>query len=168
MAQAKLCKSFYSGSNPLGTSETPRLFPGRFYKPMFSKFSHIIGLTACAAIIGACFLPWCHYNNINETFTGFHVTRFSTGNYYGKAGKIITIFSLIIFLLMLIKKVWAKRINLFLAASLFAYTIRTYIIFTSALFEGEVDKKIGIYLIVLLSAIILITAAFPKLDLKSD
>ena len=168
MAQAKLCKSFYSGSNPLGTSSMPRNLPRQFFECMFSKYSHIIGVFACIAIIGACFMPWCHYNNINETFTGYHVTRFSTGNYYGKAGKIITVFSLLVLILMMIKKVWAKRINLFMAASLFAYTIRTYIIFTSALFEGEVEKKAGIYLIVILSTVIMVSAAFPKLDLKSD
>ena len=135
---------------------------------MLSKVSHLIGITACLAIIGACFLPWCHYNNINETFTGFNVTRFSTGNYYGRSGRVITIFSGIILLLMMVKKVWAKRINLFMAALLFAYCIRTYIIFTSALFEGEVEKKAGIYLIIIFSAIIMISAVFPKIELKKE
>ena len=135
---------------------------------MLSRISHIIGIFACLAIVASCFLPWCHYNNINETFTGFHVTRFSTGNYYGKAGRVISVFSAVIMILIMIPKVWAKRINLFLAASLFAYCIRTYIIFTSALFEGEVEKKTGIYLVLFFSAIILIASAFPKLELKKD
>jgi len=135
---------------------------------MLSRVSHFVGILACVAIIGACFLPWCHYNNINETFTGFNVTRFSTGNYYGRSGRVITIFSSIILLLMMVKKVWAKRINLFMAALLFAYCIRTYIIFTSALFEGEVEKKAGIYLIIIFSAIIMISAVFPKIELKKE
>ena len=128
---------------------------------MFSRICHYTGLLACIAIVGACFLPWTHYNNINETFTGYHVTRFSTGNYYGRSGIVITIMTGIIFLFMLLPYIWAKRINLFLAALLFAYCIRTYIIFTSALFEGEVDKKPGIYLIILLSFIILVASVFP-------
>ena len=121
-----------------------------------------LGLAACIAIIITCFLPWVHYNNINETFTGFHVTKFATGNYYGRAGIIISVFTAVILLFMLLPKVWAKRTNLFLSALLFAYCLRTYIIFTSALFEGEVEKKAGIYLIVLFSLIILVSAVFPK------
>ena len=111
-------------------------------------------------------MPWVHYNNINETFTGFHVTKFSTGNYYGRAGLVICFFTVLILLFILAPKVWAKRTNLFLSAILFAYCIRTYIIFTSALFEGEVEKKAGIYLIIVLSFIILIASVFPKIEDK--
>jgi uncharacterized membrane protein len=121
-----------------------------------------LGIVACIAIIMACFLPWAYYNNINETFTGFHVTRFVTGNYYGRAGYIISIFSGIILVLSFVPKLWANRTNLFLTALLFAYCIRTYIIFTSSLFEGEVEKRAGIYLVVILSFIMLLASLFPR------
>lgn len=129
---------------------------------------HIVGLIASASLIAACFIPWVHYNNINETFTGFHVSRFSTGNYYGRAGLVICVFTAIILLFMFVPKIWAKRTNLFLTAILFAYCIRTYIIFTSALFEGEVEKKAGIYLIIVLSFIMLASSLFPKLEAKRE
>jgi hypothetical protein len=135
---------------------------------MLIKFMHWLGIVACISMIAACFMPWVHYNNINETFTGFHVIRFSTGNYYGKAGVPITVFTAIILLLIQVPKVLAKRVNLFLAALLFAYCIRTYIIFTSALFEGEVEKFAGIYLIVVISFIILVSTLFPKLENKGS
>lgn len=134
---------------------------------MSTRFLHIVGIISSLAIIGVCFIPWTFYNSIHETFTGYHVIRFTTGNYYGRAGIVITVFSSLILLLMFINKIWAKRINLFLSALLFAYTIRTYIIFTSALFEGEVEKKPGIYLIVFISAVMLISAAFPKVTMKN-
>ena len=130
---------------------------------------HWVGIISCIGIIATCFIPWVHYNNINETFTGFHVLRFTTGNYYGRAGVPVTVLAGTILLLILVPKTLAKRVNLFLAALLFAYTIRTYIIFTSALFEGEVEKYAGIYLIIILSFVILITTLFPKLNIeKSD
>ena len=122
------------------------------------------GIGASVAIIACCFLPWVHYNNINTTFTGFNVTKFATGNYYGRAGVPITIMSVIILILMLLPRIWAKRTNLFVAALLFAYCIRTYIIFTSALFEGEVEKQAGIYLIIILSFIMLLGSLFPKME----
>src|SRR5256885_1014077 len=108
---------------------------------MFSKIMYWIGIIAGFAIIACCFIPWVHYNSINETFTGFYVKKFAAGDYYGKAGIVITIMAVIILLFMLLPKLWAKRINLFITALLFAYCVRTYILFTGALFEGEVEKQ---------------------------
>lgn len=130
---------------------------------MFSKVMYYLGIVASVAIIICCFIPWVHYNSINTTFTGYNVVKFATGNYYGRAGIIITVLAAVIFILMLTPRLWAKRLNLFVSAVLFAYCIRTYIIFTSALFENEVEKKAGIYLIMILSVIILVASAFPKM-----
>ncbi|MEP6712573.1 MAG: hypothetical protein ABJA37_09165 [Ferruginibacter sp.] len=133
---------------------------------MINKLLSYTGIIACLALIGACFMPWVHYNNINETFTGFHVTKFTTGNYYGKAGITITVMTGIILIGMVLPKVGLKRLNLFMGALLVAYCIRTYIIFTSALFEGEVAKLPGIYLVVILPFIIMVSAIFPNIDKK--
>ena len=131
---------------------------------MINKFLHYTGIITCLALIAACFMPWVHYNNINETFTGFNVTKFTTGNYYGKAGVTITVISIIILACMLVPKMGAKRLNIFMGALLLAYCIRTYIIFTSALFEGELVKQPGIYLVVILPFIIMVSAVFPNID----
>jgi len=45
---------------------------------------------------------------------------------------------------------------------LLAYSVRTYIIFTSALFEGEIEKKSGIYLMLFSSIVIMIATMFPS------
>lgn len=111
-------------------------------------------------------MPWVYVQSINDTFTGFHVTRFPSGTYYGRAGIFISILTAIIFIFMLIPVLWAKRANLLLAALLFAYSIRTYIIFTSALFENEIVKKPGIYLQMILAFFILVASAFPTTQEK--
>ena len=123
---------------------------------------YYIQLITCIALVAVCFMPWVHYNSINTTFTGYHVTKFATGVYYGKPGMVITVFAAVIFLLTLLRKNLANRINLFVAALLLAYTIRTYILFTGSLFDGEVERLAGIFLIVLFSAILLIVSAFPR------
>jgi hypothetical protein len=130
---------------------------------MFSKIAYYTGVLSAIALIICCFIPWVHYNNINETFTGYHVVKFAGGSYYGKAGIIITFISVVILSFMLMPRLWAKRANLFLAALLFAYCVRTYVLFTGALFEGEVEKLAGIYLIVILSFLVLLGAVFPRL-----
>ena len=123
---------------------------------------HYTALISCILIIISCFIPWVHFNSINQTFTGYNVAKFASGVYYGKAGVIITVLASMIFLLNLWKSKSARNINLFICALLVAYAIRTYIIFTGSLFAGDVETYPGIYLIVLLAFVLLICALFPR------
>ena len=117
---------------------------------------------SCIALVAVCFIPWVHFNSINETFTGFHVTKFASGVYYGKPGIVMSFFAVVIFLLNLWNNINAKRANLFVCALLLAYSIRTYILFTGSLFDGEVTALAGIYLAVFLSAVLMVCSVFPK------
>jgi len=125
---------------------------------------HIIGIVSALMLIISCFLPWTYYVSLDETFTGFHVLRFPNGNYYGKAGILITVFTLVVLLFMFINKTWAKRANLFVAGFIMAYAIRAYFVFTNSLFPGEVIKRPGIYMILIFSLLLLVTTLFPKLE----
>jgi hypothetical protein len=129
----------------------------------YKKIIQYIAIISCIALVSICFIPWVHYNSINVTFTGFNVKRFATGVYYGRAGLIITIFTSLSLLLTLLPYTAPKRINMFVCALLFAYTIRTYVLFTGSLFEGEVVKFAGIYLIIILSLTLVICSVFPNL-----
>ena len=135
---------------------------------MRTKIFRIAGALACLALIITCFIPWVHYNSVNLTFNGVNVIPFDTGNYYGKAGYPIITLTVIIFLLMFVNRIWAKRLNLFLNALLIAYTIRTYIIFTSALFINEVDKKAGIYLVLILPVIMMVGCLSAEVKAKKE
>ena len=129
----------------------------------YKKALNFTAIISCMALIVACFIPWVHYNNIDVTFNGYNVKRFATGVYYGRAGIIITILAAMSLLFTLMQSIVAKRANMFLCALLVAYTLRTYVIFTGSLFDGEVTKLVGIYLIVLLSFIMVICSVFPYL-----
>ncbi len=113
-------------------------------------------------MIAVCFMPWVHINSINETFTGYHVIKFANGTDYGQPWKVICGIAIIIFALNFVNNIVAKVVNLFIAAFLLAYCIRTYVLFTGSLFDGEVTRFAGIYLIVLLSAVLLVCSVFPK------
>lgn len=125
-------------------------------------FFHYAAIATAIALVIACFIPWVHYNSIDVTFNGYNVKPFSTGTNYGRAGIIITIFAVVSLLLTLLPYTFTKRMNLFVAAILLSYTLRTYVIFTGSLFEGEVVKLAGIYLINFLALFLLICACFPK------
>lgn len=138
----------------------------QYYQMNYKTIIQYIAIFSCVALIAVCFIPWVHYNSINETFNGFNVKEFATKVNYGKAGRPITIFTSIIFLFTLLPFSALKRVNMFVSALLFAYAIRTYVLFTGSLFEGEVVKYAGIYLIVALSLVLVICSIFP--NLKED
>ena len=126
------------------------------------KYSKWIGVITALALIVVCFIPWTYHADVARNFTGF----FSEKNAYGKPGRFFIFFAATFIVLVLTPKVWAKRINLFLAAMMFAYAIKTYILYTSCYNAYCPEKKIGIYLVLLCNTIILITAVLPSMKMS--
>lgn len=130
------------------------------------KVLHWLGLAACIALIVSCFLPWAHYadpsipDEAQRTFTGF----FSYKNFYGKPGKLLIILTSVIFIFMLLPKVWAKRTNLFLSALLLAYAITNYTRFGSCYNNLCPERLSGLYLMTASAVVILMAAMFPKVE----
>lgn len=91
------------------------------------KYAATTGIVAALLLIVFCFLPWAFYPDLQENFTGYY----SSHNLYGKPGKAITFFAVISIVLFLIHKVWASWVNQVAGVILFAYTIKTYILFSS-------------------------------------
>ena len=116
---------------------------------------------SCVLIIVTCFLPWVYYEDIQKTFTGFY----SYKNEYGKPGKLILSFGLIILLFMLLPRLWAKRVNLFLSALLLAYAFKTFILFGSCYNNYCPQKLAGLYLLMVTAVIILVAAVFPDIKM---
>lgn len=129
---------------------------------MVAKIIFKIGFVAGILLIIDCFLPWAHYISINETFSGVNVRPFPNGNYYGRAGMVIVFMTALILLLTFVRKNWVRQLNVFLGALLAAYAVRTYLIFTNEIIPGEVEKKIGIMLLIPLAVLVLIGTLFPK------
>lgn len=134
---------------------------------MVPKVLNWIGLVACVALIISCFLPWAYYDDVTipnaaqRTFTGFY----SYQNNYGKPGKFLVIIAILALACMLLPKIWAKRSNLFICAIGVGYAIKSYILFTSCYNAYCPEKKIGIYLILVTTIVMLIASAFPDLKL---
>ena len=137
---------------------------------MVLKILHWVGILACIPLIISCFLPWTYYadahivNVADRTFTGFY----SFKNNYGKPGKMLVFTAILSLLLILLPKIWAKRSNLFVCALGVGYAIKTYILFVSCYNAYCPEKKIGIYLMLMASVVMLIASAFPNLALKEN
>ncbi len=128
-----------------------------------------MGLTACVVLIVSCFLPWAYFADAHitteaeRTFTGFY----SYGNNYGKPGKMLVTIGVIVFTLMLLPKIWAKRTNLFVCALGVGYAVKTYILFVSCYNAYCPEKRAGIYLMLIATIAMLISSAFPNVALKN-
>lgn len=130
---------------------------------MFTKFIYWAGVLACILLIVSCFLPWVYYDDLKQTFTGFY----SYQNQYGKPGKLLVAIGVITLVLMLLPKIWGKRVNLFTTALCVGYTIKTYILFTSCYKAYCPEKLAGIYLMLGASVLMLVASIFPGIKINT-
>jgi hypothetical protein len=126
------------------------------------KYSQWMGIAAVLVIIAGCFLPWAYFPDLNKDFTGF----FSEQNRYGRPGKVFVFLGAIEIILFLIPRVWAKRTNIFTAAVTLAWGVKSYLLY-SACYRGTCpSRRIGIFLVLGASVIVMIAALTPKLPVK--
>jgi hypothetical protein len=131
---------------------------------MLLKILNWLGLIACLMLVISCLMPWAYFADVKENFTGFY----SYHNQYGKPGKMLVSIALIVFILMILPKVWAKRTNLFVSALGVGYAIKSYILYVSCYNAYCPERKLGIYLMLFSSIIMLIATIFPDVKLKSE
>ena len=137
---------------------------GKFFTNMIPKILHWLGLVACITLIIACFVPWTYYPDIHKTFTGFY----SEQNEYGRPGMFLVPIAVIIFIFILLPKVWAKRANLFLGGLELSFAIKTTVLFASCYDTHCPEKRVGIYLMLLSAIAIMIIVLFPDIKLKGN
>ncbi len=126
------------------------------------KYSQTIGVGLCILLICFSFIPWVYIPSIDKNISGMY----TEGTNFGKPAIINIFFTVISLILFLIPKVWAKRLNLFIAALNLAWTIRNFFVVSSC-FAGECpEKKIGLYAVILFGIGILAMATLPKLPAK--
>jgi hypothetical protein len=131
---------------------------------MKGKIFHWLGIIACITIIISCFLPWTYHADVSKTFTGF----FSEKSIYGKPGKFIIFFAVIILVFMLLPRIWAKRTNLFMAAFLLSYAVKTYTLYSSCYNAYCPDKKTGLFIMLISSIVIMLAAVFPHMKIPTQ
>jgi len=129
-----------------------------------------IGVGACIILMGACFMHWAYYPDIQKYFTGFDSRVQYKGrwvHYYGRPGFLLCFFGVTGLCFHLLAKNWAKRVNLLLAALCLAYAVKCYFTFSSA-YSGFVPvKETGLFLILVASFIHMVTTVFSRVAAPS-
>ena len=128
------------------------------------KHSQKIGIAAAVLLVIACFLPWTFHPDLNKTFNGF----FSEGDNYGKPGKTFIVLTVLAVIFYLVPKVWAKRWNLLITALTLAYAIKSFILFSGCYRGICPEKKMGLWLMLIASAIMIAMAVFPDTSLSTS
>lgn len=126
------------------------------------KYSQWIGFVAMILVAVSCYLPWLSIPAINTTVTGMD----GTGTNFGKPAKLHLIFCVITGILFLIPKVWAKRINWIFCGMNVAWAIRNFLLYARCEMGSCPERKIGLYLLLISSIIMLVAALFPDLKVK--
>ena len=124
------------------------------------KHSQLAGICAVVAMAVICFIPWAYLPERNLTVSGME-----TGNtMFGKPGLMHLILGAAMVVFFLLKKIWAKRANVFVAAANIAWSFRNYTLFTTC-FMGECPHiKAGIYMLIIACFLIQIMTFLPKID----
>ena len=112
------------------------------------KHSQTIGCVLVILLAGACYLPWSFIPGRNILITGMS----APGTMYGKPGLMHFVLGVILIFFFIIPKVWAKRVNVFIGAINLAWAIRNFILLSTCYMGECPEKKIGLYIELLLSA----------------
>jgi hypothetical protein len=123
-----------------------------------------IGLLAIILLIVSCFTPWVIINSKNIVVSGID----SSGTNFGKPAYAHFILGFFFIIFHFIPKLWAKRWNLLIVALNIAWAVRNYFIISMCR-EGECpEKKIGLWLVLISSTLMLLAALFPDIKLKEE
>jgi hypothetical protein len=120
------------------------------------------GLAAAILLIIACCMPWVLIVSKNITITGID----PAGSNFGKPGYFHFILTAFFLVFNFTSAIWAKRVNLAVTALNLAWAIRNYFIITLCRAGECPEKKTAVYMILLASLLMLVSALLPDIKPK--
>ena len=128
------------------------------------RYMKWIGLAAVILLVISCFTPWVIIESKNIVVSGVD----ATGTNFGKPGYIHFILGSLFLVFHFIPRLWAKRWNLLVVALNIAWAARNFFIITACRAGDCPEKKMGIYLVLIASVLLLLSALFPDIELKEE
>jgi hypothetical protein len=121
-----------------------------------------VGLVAAVVLIVACCSVWVTIPSRNITISGIN----TEGTNFGKPGYFHFLAISFFLLFTFIPRIWAKRANLAVTALNMAWAIRNYFIITVCRGGDCPEKKFAIYLVLISSTLMLVSALLPDMKTK--
>lgn len=126
------------------------------------RWNKWLGIVAALLQIISCFMTWVVISSKNIVVTGVD----ASGTSFGRPGYFNLLFAGIFILFHFIPRVWAKRGNLAVAALNMAWALRNYFLITTCRGGDCPEKHWGIWLLLISSVLLLVSALFPDIKLK--
>ncbi len=126
------------------------------------KYSNPLSIFLAFLVIGICFAPWVYIESIDSLVTGLNAPKTN----FGRPGLMNIIFSAVTILLVLLRSIWAKRINVFVCSFNFSWAFRNFLVTTQCAMGECPEKKWGIYTLLILTFMLLLLSFFPRLKTK--
>ena len=126
------------------------------------KYAAFIGILAALLLVALCFFPWAYYPDLQENFTGFY----SHANHYGKPGKVFIFLAAISIGLFLVPRTWAKWANQVTAVLIFAYALKTYILFSSCYHTICPQVKWALPAVLVSAALLLVCSLLSRVKVR--
>lgn len=120
--------------------------------------SLVFTISGITLLVVACFMPWMRIEDLGLTISGVD----TTGTRYGKPALAHFVLAFFILISAFIPKIWAKRLGLLFAALNMAWAVRNFGVIPHCEAGVCPQKLTGIYLLLLASIVLMITALFPK------
>lgn len=127
------------------------------------KYSQTIGVIACLALTGICFLPWVNLPHLNLVLNGVN-GKVNDQLHFGTQLKPHGFLVVSMIVAFISKKIWIKRVNIFTAAINLALAIKNYLVFTMCREGICPQKQAGIYLLVAIAILIQVMTFLPKME----
>ncbi len=129
------------------------------------KHSQTIGIILTISMVLICWFPWVYVADYQLTLNGLH-GKVNEGLTFGKQLIPQVFFSFFLSVFFSIKRVWAKRVNLFFGLINLSWAIKNYILFSMCRQGICPEKKLSLYLLPLLAFAILVCTLLPKLKVR--
>jgi hypothetical protein len=122
------------------------------------------GLAFAILLVVACFLPWVFIASKDIIVTGVD----ARGTNFGKPGYFHLILTALFLFFHLMPRVWAKRANLAVTAVNLGWAVRNYFVISFCQAGDCPEKEPGLFLVVITSLFMLISALFPDMQLPEN
>ncbi|MBL7732465.1 MAG: hypothetical protein JNM88_14895 [Chitinophagaceae bacterium] len=107
-------------------------------------------------------MPWVKIESVGLTISGID----AGGTNFGKPGYLNLLCVIFFTIFHLTPRLWAKRTNLVVVALNSAWALRNFLLIGTCRAGECPSRKIGIYLLLLASLLMLLAALFPDMKLE--
>ncbi|MBD0368379.1 MAG: hypothetical protein ICV51_00875 [Flavisolibacter sp.] len=116
----------------------------------------ILALCTALLLIVSCFLTWVTIPSKNILVTGVQ----AEGTSFGKPGLMHLFLASVYIILVLLNKIWSKRLAFFLAALNIGWALRNFLLISACHMGICPEKHAALYLVLIASIAMMITVLF--------